>query len=250
MKRLLAAIITLALALLGGTALAGSGLDLELPADSGGSIVWLMDAEPEGVVSVLDGIMEDGGDDAAQGAIQYYRFEGLRPGETPVTLRYAPAFDTEDVLRTITLRLTVDEALNVLATSIRQSGDLIAGPAAPQGLVCRLDLYITSDSAPLWLHMEPDEDGTLWAWRGQERVMEADAEFMETLDYILYAYDVAEWNGFHRSAGEGILDGQTFSLEILWENGFALNAYGDNAFPPDYGDVVSELEILFGLDED
>ena len=222
-----------------------SALELELPVLSGTGYVWMAEVSREGVVSVMDAVWEDGREeDAGAPAVQWYRFDGVRPGETDVTLLYVRSWEADQPLQTIRLHLKVDAGLNVLTTSFRQTGGEDPGPAEPSGRVLTLDLYIARNPEPLWLHMEPDADGNTWASIGTEQTRPADSDFYEELEYILYDNEVAGWNGFHESLDDSG-DADAFSLEILWENGYQLNAYGDGAYPDYYDALVDALEELF-----
>lgn len=58
--------------------------------------------------------------------------------------------------------------------------------------------------------------------------------------------NVASWNGFDKT-NEGVLDGETFSLEIVLVDGTSIRAHGDNAFPENYFEVMGQFrDILMG----
>lgn len=62
--------------------------------------------------------------------------------------------------------------------------------------------------------------------------------------------NVASWNGFDKT-NEGVLDGETFSLEIVLVDGTSIRAHGDNAFPENYFEVMGQFrDILMGQEGD
>lgn len=72
-------------------------------------------------------------------------------------------------------------------------------------------------------------------------MMESD---VTALHEIINRFDLWKWHGFNKSA-PGVLDGNGFSLTILFEDGTAIEARGNNAFPKKHKEALSEIKNLF-----
>ena len=70
-----------------------------------------------------------------------------------------------------------------------------------------------------------------------------DAEVAEALLALIDEYDLTRWDGFDR-AEEGVLDGETFLLKVRLADGTGITASGDNAFPPNYFEVIGAMQRL------
>ena len=55
---------------------------------------------------------------------------------------------------------------------------------------------------------------------------------------------LSEWDGFSET-GDGILDGESFSLSVAFQDGETLSSGGSNAFPADYGQKSAAIEDFF-----
>ena len=88
-----------------------------------------------------------------------------------------------------------------------------------------------------------DPDGYHMSVNGEEEEP-VSADTVEALMDVIETYDVDSWDGFDESA-KYVLDGEGFSLEILFTDGSSVTARGDNRFPDRYFEAVGEIwEIL------
>ena len=61
---------------------------------------------------------------------------------------------------------------------------------------------------------------------------------------------IKEWDGFKKS-DHTVLDGEDFSLDVEYEDGSSVSAYGSNSFPKGYRESMSVIEDFFwGLMEE
>ena len=115
----------------------------------------------------------------------------------------------------------------------------------PAGAIMGMRFYRYGYTAPLTLEYQrlDVEKGAMSV--NDESATLTDAKFANKLDSLASKYAVYTWKGFNEAA-EGVLDGEGFSLTILWQNGYALYATGDNAFPENYDEFAYALMQLFG----
>ena len=66
-------------------------------------------------------------------------------------------------------------------------------------------------------------------------------EFAAQIRKIVTDYDLLSWDGFDESM-QYVLDGEDFSLEVRYADGTAARAYGSNAFPDGYHEVMARLD--------
>lgn len=79
---------------------------------------------------------------------------------------------------------------------------------------------------------------------------EVDPSVMSQLQDIVDEHNIYKWNGFDKH-DEDIMDGSSFKLEITYENGDDIEAYGYEKFPKGYDDAHTELvEFLEDLVEE
>lgn len=76
------------------------------------------------------------------------------------------------------------------------------------------------------------------------RQKEVDNEIIDKLHRLYDKYEIAEWNGFDKT-GNMVVDGDSFSLEILFDNEEKLRAGGANASPKGYYDFRKDLDEVF-----
>ncbi len=69
-------------------------------------------------------------------------------------------------------------------------------------------------------------------------------EFIQELEGILKKYNVGTWNGFQKT-NPNVLDGNSFSMNILFQDGTSIDASGYMSYPKHYRDVKKELNELF-----
>ncbi len=66
----------------------------------------------------------------------------------------------------------------------------------------------------------------------------------EAFSALLHELKLTEWNGFRKSDPD-VLDGEDFSLSVVFSDGSELSAYGSNSFPSGYSDKMSRVEDFF-----
>ena len=69
-------------------------------------------------------------------------------------------------------------------------------------------------------------------------------EYLDRIDAVLKKYDVASWDGFNES-DDDVMDGHSFSLDVEYDTGATIHAYGYMKYPRNYNQVSDELyEII------
>ena len=71
-----------------------------------------------------------------------------------------------------------------------------------------------------------------------------DSKLLDKLKDLYLKYDVYNWNGFNKSP-KNIMDGKTFNIKFVFEDGNNCYASGSNAFPKNYKEFKDEMEVLF-----
>ena len=64
------------------------------------------------------------------------------------------------------------------------------------------------------------------------------------IDDVIQKYNVASWNGFNKS-DDGVMDGYSFSLKVVYENGAELTASGYMKYPNNYNEATDEFSRIF-----
>ena len=72
-----------------------------------------------------------------------------------------------------------------------------------------------------------------------------DASFMDKITEICKKYDVGKWNGFDKS-DTGVMDGSSFHLLAIMDNGKEISASGYEVYPDNYSDFSGAIASLFG----
>ena len=76
------------------------------------------------------------------------------------------------------------------------------------------------------------------------RPIPLEAAYAEEIEQILEENGAESWDGFHESDPR-VLDGEGFSLKIVYADGTSVRASGENAFPPGYRIVTDRInEVL------
>ena len=82
-----------------------------------------------------------------------------------------------------------------------------------------------------------------------EMKLECDKEILDKLYGVYKDIRIAEWDGYDKH-NPNVLDGDGFSLKIVFNDGADLSAHGSNACPARYGDFKSAIyEVLAPLQE-
>ena len=118
-------------------------------------------------------------------------------------------------------------------------------PAAfsePERVLTRFELTRSTDLPSRSWEVFLLEDGYyLSTHEGAARRL--DAETVRKLEETVEAFGVLSWDGFEGS-NPNVLDGEDFRLEILFSDGMAVRASGNNAFPARYFEAAGAMEAL------
>ncbi len=81
---------------------------------------------------------------------------------------------------------------------------------------------------------------------GEENSLEYEADnmFIDRLINLINDNELIKWNGFNKN-NESVLDGDSFSLNVKYNNGKEIEAYGYMIWPENYKYVKKEIEMLF-----
>lgn len=71
-----------------------------------------------------------------------------------------------------------------------------------------------------------------------------DSSFAKKVEDVLNKYNVVRWNGFNKS-DQNVLDGDSFSMNIKYNDNDHVSANGYMMWPENYTNVKSELDNLF-----
>ena len=69
-------------------------------------------------------------------------------------------------------------------------------------------------------------------------------EDMAAFSELLHELKLTEWNGFRKSDPD-VLDGEDFSLSVVFTDDDVVEASGSNSFPSGYSDKMSRVEEFF-----
>ncbi len=156
-------------------------------------------------------------------------FHGLKSGETKVTIEVrSPIMPGYDLIYIA----TIGEDMKV---DMHQTMALDT-----------LDLYRATDMAPVSYHLYL-ENGRYYLEDIYGDTFPVDAAEVDKICKIYEEYELFKWDGFDES-NSGVLDGESFSLDIYMTDGVFINVRGDNAFPENYFEVMGKLmEVLEGI---
>ena len=243
-KRILSLLVLCCLCLAGAAAHAdtedANAVDLYLPADPDtGS--WEYTLENEDLVQVESEYYPDIRELGLTGnaGADWFRVSGLEPGTTALRFLYINAATLRTDM-TLVYRLTVDEGLNVLIWGV----EMLEAEKGPRGEITSFFFTTGGYERPRSYSLRKDEDGQWLAETDSDGEREAPEEMQEELAAIAEEYGVTAWDGFD-GAGEGVLDGEDFLFTMVWENGYSVQATGNNVFPENYYDFREAVEELF-----
>ena len=69
-------------------------------------------------------------------------------------------------------------------------------------------------------------------------------EDMASFSALMQELGLAEWNGYH-IIDRDVLDGASFSLSVVFEDGGVIDASGSNCFPRGYSEKTSAIRDFF-----
>lgn len=73
---------------------------------------------------------------------------------------------------------------------------------------------------------------------------EVDKKILKEIEIILKQYHVARWDNFHKY-DKNVLDGNSFSFRVCFENDQEIEANGYMKWPKNYQEVKKELNEIF-----
>ena len=154
-----------------------------------------------------------------------YTFTGLKPGTTQMTVSMSsPLMERQDAHYSV----VVDDDLNVTLSQERQ--------------ISRFELYRNGEIAYDSYQIITFMDNWCVSVNGDE-YQRIDDKYAEELFQVIEKYDLYQWDGFDE-VRSGVLDGEGFRLEISFTDGTSIRANGDNAFPENYFQAVSEMQDI------
>ena len=74
--------------------------------------------------------------------------------------------------------------------------------------------------------------------------IELNIDTIENIVEVLKKYEVSKWDGFNKS-DQGVLDGDSFSLYVWFENDKSIHASGYMKWPENYSNVRNEISDIF-----
>lgn len=77
----------------------------------------------------------------------------------------------------------------------------------------------------------------------ENMTLECDAGIIEQIESLYKKLRIAEWNGFDKY-NTRVLDGDGFSVSILFNDGKELYAHGSNVYPAGYSDFKNQLDDI------
>ncbi len=207
---------------------------LKFSSFDGGGPEYYIELDDPGLVSYTCRRVYDNEDHemmTGSGYTNIYTFTGLKSGTTGMTVYVSsPLMENFDFYYTI----MVDDDLNVTMKQERA--------------ISRFELYRSGDAfydtyEIITLQNQYSVSVNREAFRSIEDGI------VDALYDVIEKYDLYRWDGFDEYE-DGILDGESFRLEIDFSDGTSIWASGANAFPEDYFPVMGEMqEILESIRE-
>ena len=74
--------------------------------------------------------------------------------------------------------------------------------------------------------------------------VDVDESVKDEIKAVLIEYEVGKWNGFNKS-DQNVLDGDSFSLSVRFENDIGISASGYMKWPQNYSSVVNKIDNIF-----
>ena len=205
---------------------------LEFSSFDGGGPEYYIEIEDPTLVSYTSRRVYDHADHemmTGSGYTNIYTFTGLKSGTTGMTVYVSsPLIENFDFYYTV----IVDENLNVTMKQERA--------------ISRFELYRSGDGFYDTYSIITLQDRYSASVDGED-YRSIDDDIVDALYDVVEKYDLYRWDGFDEYE-DGVLDGESFRLEIDFSDGTSIWASGDNAFPEDYFPVMGEVqEILDGI---
>ena len=247
MKRCLClALFVLAIAAVTASASAANEVDLYLPFENDGNHCWDTVTGDESLLAIRTKEYADSHELGltGNGGTQWVHLKGLKPGTTAVRFLYMDIDAPAAPLCTLVYRLTVDDALNVMIWGV----EMMEPDMSPRGRIRSFFFTYGGYMRPCTFILRREDSGEIFVSLNDGPETPADPAMAEKLESLVAQYDIDAWNGFSKSQ-RGVLDGEDFNLEIVYENGFAVTAHGSNSFPEHYHDFQAAIRDLFGEEE-
>lgn len=93
------------------------------------------------------------------------------------------------------------------------------------------DTFIFSFNSMLYRYLEITE-------------LQISKDIIDQLNDACLKYKIAEWDGYSRY-NKYVLDGESFSLYIKFNDGKSISASGHNAFPSNYSEFCNSIDLIF-----
>lgn len=71
-----------------------------------------------------------------------------------------------------------------------------------------------------------------------------DEPLLSSLEALVARHNLYAWDGY-KQRNDMVLDGESFSLSVVFADGSVIQAHGNNAFPKGYADAASDISALF-----
>lgn len=206
----------------GGTAV------LEFSSFDGGGPDYYIELDDPELVSYTSRRVYDNEDHEMMTGSGYtiiYTFTGLKSGTTGMTVHVSsPLSENYDIYYTV----IVDDDLNVTMKQERA--------------ISRFELYRSGDGFYDTYEIITLQNQYSVSVNGEDFRSVRD-DIVDALYDVVEKYDLYRWDGFDEYE-DGILDGESFRLEIDFSDGTSIWANGDNAFPDDYIPVMEEMQEI------
>ena len=230
-------LLKMGVALLGGLMLVFSAGNQPRTAEAryhsfdGGGMEYSLSVEPEGIVtwsSERDYSDPDHEELDGAGYDVVFRFAGVAQGSAHASVAgFSPIADEmED-----DFWLTVDRDLNV---SLHRARPIRSFSLHRGG-------YMSPQFHDIWL----EEDGACLRQDWTETTYPGDPALLDGLAALVAQYGVEDWDGFS-DYDPNVLDGEGFTLNIVFADGSTVYASGENAFPPNYHAFAYACQELMG----
>ena len=212
--------------LLGGAcpamAAAEGPLELSYYTYGGAGMEYTVTVMDEGLVSVERERRQEETEEPGSAYEEVFRFTGLRAGETLAEIRGSSS--VYGYSWTALFRLVVDEKRNVTREELPELEYL----------------YYSRNGDMVPENWEAGRFGDRYLVGRDESYFSTDPELLEELRDLVFRYGVDGWDGFNES-DPYVLDGEGFTLQLRFDDGTEVRAYGSNAFPPQYFTAMAAL---------
>lgn len=223
-----------------------NAVDLYLPVDTAADQMWIEEVGDESLIEVREAYYKDIHELSLTGnsGVQWFHLRGTAAGTTSVRFDLYGMDDPTKPLNTMVYRLTVDGQLNVMIWGV----EVLEPENKPRGQITEFFYTYGGYTVPRTYELRRDDSGGYRKCINQGNETAASPDLCTGLEELIERYDIVSWNGFKKS-NRFVLDGEMFSLRIVYDNGFVIDAHGDNSFPEHYYEFQAAVDELFGVEE-